>query len=218
MWQAGKRLTHVGLEKMEFSMATQSNIHFYLNWAKERIDEMDATLASLETKVSEVQADARVKANQVLADLCKKRDDFRSTVKKQAEADEAAWIKAKAQLETEWSAFETEVKKYVDSFGKKIEQQQATFKLQAAAQLKAWREAADKLRTAGKEFAAEHRGEIEATVKRMEVDAAVAEERLQKLNKAGMQSWSALMGALAETRAAFDRANQAAQEAFKRAA
>jgi hypothetical protein len=29
-----------------------------------------------------------------------------------------------------------------------------------------------------------------------------------------MQSWSALMGALAETRAAFDRANQAAQEAF----
>jgi len=54
-------------------------------------------------------------------------------------------------------------------------------------------------------------------VKRMEADAAVAEERLQKLNQAGMQSWSGLMGALAETRAAFDRANQAAQEAFKRA-
>ena len=199
-------------------MATHSSIHFYLNWAKERIDEMDATLASLETKVSEVQADARVKANQILADLRKKRDDFQFTVKKQAEANEAAWIKAKAQLETEWSAFETEVKKYVDTFGKKIEQQQATFKLQAEAQLKAWREAADKIRTAGKEFAAERRGEIEATVKRMEADAAVAEERLQKLNQAGMQSWSALMGALAETRAAFDRANQAAQEAFKGAA
>jgi hypothetical protein len=64
----------------------------------------------------------------------------------------------------------------------------------------------------------ERRGEIEATVKRMEADAAAAEEKLQKLNRAGMQSWSALMGALAETRAAFDRANQAAQEAFKRAA
>jgi len=32
----------------------------------------------------------------------------------------------------------------------------------------------------------------------MEADAAVAEERLQKLNQAGMQSWSGLMGALAE--------------------
>jgi hypothetical protein len=199
-------------------MATQSSIHFYLNWAKERLDEMDATLASLETKVREVQADARVKANQVLADLRTKRDDFGSTVKKQAEANEVAWIKAKAQLETEWSAFETEVRKYVDTFDKKIEQQQATFKLQAAAQLKAWREAADKLRTAGKEFAAERRSEIDATVKRMEADAAVAEERLQKLNQAGMQSWSALMGALAETRSAFDRANQAAHEAFKGAA
>ena len=199
-------------------MATQSSIHFYLNWAKERIDEMDATLASLEAKLSEVQADARVKANQVLVDLGKKRDDFQSAVKKQAEAGEAVWIKAKAELEAEWSAFETEVKKYVDTFGKNIEQQQATFKLQADAQLKAWREAADKLRTAGKEFAAERRGEIEATVKRMEADAAVAEERLQKLNQAGVQSWSALMGALADTRAAFDRANQAAHEAFKRAA
>ena len=39
-------------------MPTQSSIHFYLNWAKERIDEMDATLASLESKASEVQADA----------------------------------------------------------------------------------------------------------------------------------------------------------------
>lgn len=199
-------------------MATQSSIHFYLNWAKERIDEMDATLASLETKLSEVQADARVKANQVLADLGKKRDDFQSAVKRQAEANEAAWIKAKAELEAEWSAFETEVKNYVDTFGKNIEQQQATFKLQAEAQLKAWREAADKLRTAGKEFAAERRGEIETTVKRMEADAAAAEERLKKLNQAGVQSWSALMGALAETRAAFDRANQAAQEAFERAA
>ncbi len=199
-------------------MSTQSAIHFYLNWAKERLDEMDATLASLEGKVGEVKADARAQANQVLADLRKRRDGFQETVKKQAETNEAAWVRAKAQLESEWSGFETEVRKYVDSFGKQIEQQQATFKLQAAAQLKAWREAADKLRSAGNEFASERRGEIETTVKRMEADAAAAEEKLQKLNQAGIQSWSALTAALTETRAAFDRANQAAQEAFKRVA
>jgi hypothetical protein len=199
-------------------MPTDSSIHFYLNWAKERIDEMDATLASLESKASEVHVDARVKPNQVLADLRNKRDEFRGTVKKQAKANEAAWIDAKQQLETQWNAFETEVNKYVDSFSKQIEQQHATFTLQSAAQLKAWREAADKLRSAGKEFAAERRGEIEAVVKRMEADAATAEKKLQELNRAGMQSWSALMGALAETRAAFDRANQAAREAFKRSA
>jgi hypothetical protein len=199
-------------------MTTQSNIHFFVNWAKGRLDEMDATLTSLEGKVGGVQADARDKANKVLADLRKKRDDFRGTVKKQSGANEAAWISAKTKLESEWNVFEVEVKKYVESFGNQIEQQQAIFKLQSAAQLNAWREAANKLNSSAKEFAAERRGEIDAAVKRMNTDATAAEEKLQKLNQAGSQSWSALMAALTETRAAFDRANQAAVDAFKRAA
>ena len=124
----------------------------------------------------------------------------------------------KGKTRADWNAFEAEVKKYVESFGKKIEHQQATFKVQADAQLKAWREAADKLGIDAKKFAAERRDEIDAIVKRMNADAAEAEKKLQKLNQAGTQSWSALMAALTETRAAFDRANQAAQEAFKRAA
>ena len=80
-------------------MSQHSAIHFYLNWAKERIDEMDATLASLEAKVSELELDARTKANQALADMRKKRDDFRDTLKKQADAHEAVSIQEKAQLE-----------------------------------------------------------------------------------------------------------------------
>lgn len=201
-------------------MPTQkSSIHFYVNWAKERLDEMDAALTSLEGKVGALQADVRDKANKVLAGLRKQRDDFRDTVKKQSEANEAAWISAKAKLEPEWNSFEADVKKYVESFSKQFEHQQATFKLQAAAQLKAWREAADKLGGDAKEFATERRVEIDAAVKRMKADAAAAEEKIQKnLNQAGTQSWSALMATLTETRATFDRANQAAREAFKRAA
>jgi hypothetical protein len=33
-------------------MPEQSSMHIYLNWTKERIDEMDAALASLEAKAS----------------------------------------------------------------------------------------------------------------------------------------------------------------------
>jgi hypothetical protein len=198
-------------------MGTQSSSHYYVNWAKERLDEMDAALTSLEGKVGIVEADARDKANKALADLCKKRDDFRDTVKKQSETNEAAWTSAKTNLESEWNAFEAEVRKYVESFGKQIEQEQATFKLQSSAQLKAWREAADKFASSAREFTAERRGELDAVVKRMNADAATAEEKLQKLNQAGGQSWSALMAALTESRAAFDRANQAARDAFKRA-
>jgi SRSO17 transposase len=126
-------------------MQALGNIHFYVNWAKERLYEMEAVLTSLESKVGEVQAEVRDKASKALADLRKSRDIFRDTVKKQAEANEAAWTSAKARLEPEWNSFEAEVKKYVESLGKQVEQQKATFKLQSAAQLKAWREAADKL-------------------------------------------------------------------------
>lgn len=200
-------------------MPTQSNIHFYVNWAKERLDEMEAVLTSLEGKSGEMQADARGKASKALADLRKSRDVFREAIKKQAESNEAAWTSAKAKLEPEWNSFEAEVKKYVEGFGKQVEQQQAIFKVQAAAQLKAWREAADKLGSDAKHFATERQAEIDVAVKRMQVDAGTAEAKLQKqLDQIGSQSWSALMATLTETRAAFDRANQAAREAFKRAA
>ena len=199
-------------------MTTQSNTHFFTNWAKERLDEMDAAVTSLEGKLAEVQFDARDKANKVLADLRKQHDDFRAAIKKQSEVNEAARLLAKAKLEIDWNVFEAELNKYVETFGKKIEHQQATFKVQADAQVKAWREAADKLGIDTKNFAAERRDEIDAVVKRMNADAAEAEKTLQKLNQAGNQSWSALMAALAETRAAFDRANEAALDAFKRAA
>ena len=199
-------------------MPMQSNIHFYVNWAKERLDEMDATLTSFENKVAEVQADARDRADKVLSAMREKRDEFRNIVKKQAEANEAGWITAQAQLESEWSSFETEAKKYVESFVKQVEQQQATFKLQAAAQLNAWREAADKLGSAANDFAAERRNEIDAALKRMNADAVAAEAKLLKLSEAGTQSWSVLTAALTETRATFDRANQALREQFKRSA
>ena len=52
-------------------MPTQSSIHFYLNWAKDRIDEMDATLASLQSKVGEVQADAESRQTKPLLTCAK---------------------------------------------------------------------------------------------------------------------------------------------------
>ncbi|MGB6860497.1 MAG: hypothetical protein WBE32_06180 [Pseudolabrys sp.] len=201
---------------MEVIMPAQSSMHFYFNWAKERIDEMDAVLASLEAKAGEFQAESRSKADLLIADLHKKRDEFRETAKKQADAGEAAWLRAKSQLEGTWNDFEIEVKKYVETFGKQI--QQTTFQNAAAAQLKAWRDAAEKIHSAAAGLAVDRRSDIDATLTRMKADASKAEANLQEFKRAGTDSWVALNGALAESRAAFDRANQTAWDALKRAA
>jgi hypothetical protein len=52
----------------------------------------------------------------------------------------------------------------------------------------------------------------------MKADASEVEARLEKLKQAGSESWTALSAALAESRKAFDRANQTAWDALKRAA
>ena len=199
-------------------MVTQSNIDFFTNWAKERLGEMEATVTSLEARTAEVQSDLREAATKVMADLRKQRDDFRSNLKKQSEAGEAAWTEAKSKMEADWRVFEAAAGKYVETFAKQADQQQATFKLQADAQLKAWRDVADKLGNDAKKFAAEQQVAVDAALQRMKADAAEAEKKLESLKQAGTHSWSALMTALTETRAAFDRANEAVREAFKRAA
>ena len=193
-------------------------MHIYLNWTKQRLDEMDATLASLEAKASQQKTDAKAKSDQLIADLKKRRDEFQAKAKAQAEASEAAWQTAKTQLELQWNGFEAQVKTYFETVGKQVEQQQATFRDIAAAQVKAWREAADKFHDAAAKMAAEKRAGFDAAVKQMKTDAAEAEARLQKLKQAGSESWTALGAALAELRKAFDQANQKAGDAFKRAA
>ena len=180
--------------------------------------DMDATLASLEAKASQVQADFKAKANQLIADLQKRRDEFQATVKKQAEAGEATWECTKTQLESHWNDFEAQVKTYIETVGKQVQQQQATFRDVAAAQVKAWREAADKLHDAAAKVAAARRADIDTALKQMKADASEAEARLQRLKQAGSESWTALGAALAESRKAFDRANQAAWDAFEHAA
>ena len=194
-----------------------SKMHPYLDWAKAQLDEMDAALASLERTRGDVEADARIRAGEMLAGLRAKRDIFQDIISKQAGASEAILATARTKLELEWDAFEAQLRGYVEAFAKQTELQQTTFQLQANAQLKAWRSVAERLERDAGEFAAEGRNEIETSIKRMYADAAVAEEKLHKLYQAGTQSWSAMVAALSETRSSFDRANHKSADAFKRA-
>ena len=169
-------------------MTEQSSMHLYLNWTKERIDEMDAALASLEVKASQAKADSKDKADEIIADLKKRRDEFQALLKTQAESGEAAWARAKTELDKQWNGFEAQVQTYFESAGKQIEQQQATFKDIAAAQAKAWSEAADKFKLAAGKVAAARRADLETALQQMKSDASEAEARLQKLNQAGSES------------------------------
>ncbi len=179
---------------------------------------MEATLASLEAKASQVKAESKPKADQLINYLKEQRDEFRAKIEAQTRAGAGAAQTAKSQLESLWSDFETQVQTYFDTVGKQMEHQHATFQDIAAAQVKAWREAADKLQSEAAKVATARRSDLDAAIKQMSADAAEAEGRLQRLRQAGADSWATLSAALAESRKAFDRANQEGWEALKRAA
>lgn len=199
-------------------MSSQSSVHPYLDWAKERLDEIDATLASFEHNAAKLQADARTKAEKTIADMRTTRDHFSKAINVQEETSEAAIANSKKALETQWAAFELAVPAFLEASGRQLKEAEAAFQACAAVQRKAWHEAIDNLHKSARSFADNRRDEIETAVKHMKVEADAAKARLDKLNKAGGESWAAMKSALAETRAALDKAQQAVHESLKRVA
>ena len=196
-------------------MSDQSRMHPYLDWAKARIDEMDATLASIERQFGKMEADTQVKVEGLLTAMRNEREAFVENMKKQTRATEANFAGAKDNMEAHWNAFEVKLQKYIDDAGKQIEQGRATFQARAAAQMKTWQSLVEKIREEARHYTADQRAKIEAAVSPMRADAKAAEARIQKLSNAGTESWFAFKTALAETRAAFDKASQVAHDAIK---
>jgi hypothetical protein len=160
-------------------------------------------LASLEHQARAVQAASRAKVDELLTNLRKRRLEFEESVPMHGEMNEAAWLRTKAELDAKWRGFEAEVTKYIETFSKQDEQQKAIFQKIAAAQLNAWQEASDKVHATATEFAAERRADIDAAVKQMKANASEAEATFQNLAQTGTASWTALTGALAQSRAVF---------------
>ncbi len=198
-------------------MPEQSSMHAYLNWTKQRIDEMDATLAAVEEKAGQFKADSKVTADQLIAEMKKRRDEFQATVKTQLEAAEVTMRANIAQLQSQWPGFEAQVKTYFETVGKHAEQQQAAFRDIAAAQINTWKASADELQDSAMKLASTKRADLDAALNQMKAGAAEAEAHFQKLKQAGSESWAAMSAALTESRKAFDRANQQAWEALKQA-
>ncbi|MGJ5206535.1 hypothetical protein [Bradyrhizobium sp. HKCCYLR20261] len=196
-------------------MPEQTTLNLTLNWTRERLHEMDAALASLAVSAPQAEAAAKVKADDLLADLKKRRSDLEVLLKTHAEAGEAALAGAKTELDAHWAGFEAQMKAYFDGAGQQAEQYRATFKDIAAAQAKAWSDSAERLREAATKAAAIGTTDLDAVLKQLKTDAAAAGVHLDTLKQTGSASWSVLSAALGESRKAFDQANQAAWTALK---
>lgn len=197
-------------------MFGHSSMHFQLSWVKERIDEMDAALASLEKSAKKTKSRSGSDARRLIADLKKRRARFAAIVKKQAKANDTAWRRSRTLLEAEWKTFEAETSRQFKTAARGSEQK-ALFRRASDVQTKAWREAVARLQDMTAAVMPARRTRVSTAVRQMKTEAAKAQARLRKLEGAGSVSWSAMQKALAVSRKAFDRANREAGHAIRRA-
>jgi hypothetical protein len=177
------------------------------------LDEIEATLASIESRLHS-RASVHPEAQSAMVDMRTARDAFRSSIEEQL--DPASLARSKADLEGQWAAFEDSVQNYLDSVDRQVTQQETVFRARADAQRKAWSQAIDNLHKSAARFAADRRSDIETAVKHLESEADAAKIKLDQLNKAEGASWAAMRLALAETRAALDRAHRSILDALER--
>lgn len=192
--------------------------HLNLNWARERLEEIKATLESLENRAEKLPAMARSHATRTLADIRKARENFDKYLRENGTMAETGSSQSRDVLQKQWVLFEASAKAFLESSDVQAKDRESAFRARAEAQRRAWKEVIAKLHESAKTLSVGSRTEIETAAKHMKVDADAAKTKLEKIRKAGSDSWVTMETALGETRAAFDNANRAAHEFLTRAA
>jgi hypothetical protein len=197
--------------------AARSSVHGSIAWARERLDEMDATLALLEKKLGDFKSENRGEAERVIAEIREQRQALKQVIDAKRQATEAEWQQTRATVESRWAAFEAAVHEWGDATRQDIADQNEMFVARAEAQLKAWNDIIDQLEASAKASASDRKREIESALATIRADREVVKARLEALKRSGKETRIALADALDQSRAAYDRANQAAADAFRRA-
>jgi hypothetical protein len=193
------------------------NAHPHLALAMWGLDEIEATLASIQGRLHG-RAGFHPKVESAVVDVRLARDAFRKSIGEHAHVNEVALARSKADLEHQWAAFEDSVQNYLDTVDKQFSEQETVFRARADAQSRAWLQAIDNLHTSAARFVADRSGDIETAVKHLESEAEAARVKLDELNKAEGTSWAAMRCALAETRAALDHAHRSVLDGLERSA
>lgn len=188
-------------------MSKQNIAHGSLEWTKQKLDEIDAILASLEGSVATLKSEARKEADRAIARIKVARDAFKAQVDAaQAEAATAKGIadKAFATLEAEWVEVELAFQAFLTAAAGQADVVKKAIAARAEAQRKAWQGSLDAVRKAGTDAVNQARLELDAAVRRLTAEAERTQAKVGKVSTAGDESWKAMKDGLEEIRSVYD--------------
>lgn len=180
-------------------------------WARHRLAEMDAGLAAMEAELGTARGAVISVSRASMDEAALWRNRFADCAQLVGHDPESARFRGIANaLQEAWMQFETAMENWAVA----AEQKNCAFDARAKALLGVWHAAAAGYKVQALTAVGVQRDKIEAAIARLERDAARYGEKFEDLKDAGRLSWVALGEALKESRAAFERASDHAEEAL----
>ncbi len=195
-------------------MNETSQIHPFVVWSKNRLDEMDAAVLEAEKDAALAEQRLKTEIEATLANAKQTRDRFKAkmqaSIKELEHKGEDVIESAKQQMERDWQDFE----KDLDAAVAQLNNARKEFEARAAAQWKSWQETITKCNRVAAGIAVEQKELINAAVKRMQDKAQQGKEHFAQVRQAASTSSDAYRQALTKSRDAFDEAYESARLAF----
>ena len=190
-------------------MTMQHLAHEYVVWAKQKLDEIDATLATLENSVGVLEKDARTQAERAITRIRTARDAFKAKVDTAVRSDfaaaEAITKEAQVGIEAEWTEVELAFQDFLAAAASHASIVKKALTARAEAQRQAWQSSLQAARATATEVIDQARGEADAVMRRLAAEAEKAEAKVGQVSVAGDESWKAIKGGLDEAISIYDR-------------
>lgn len=200
-------------------MSDKHLAHEYIEWSKQKLDEIDATLLGLDKQIETLTGDARTRADRAVAEVLAARDAFKAKVES-LRADiptaEDAAADVYAALDQQWGEVELAVHELLSAVAGRADVLRSALKARADAQRKAMRSSFQAIRANATEAIDRARGEVEAALHRITTETEKVEAKLGQVSAASGDTWKAIKSGLADAKSVHEKTWKAISEAIAR--
>jgi hypothetical protein len=201
-------------------MPKQDLAHEYLEWAKHKVDEVDAALAALSTSVEALKKEARTEIDHAAGRLQSARDAFKAkveTLRSDVAASKAIADDAYVAIEKDWTHVELAFQDFLKAATGEADVVKKALAARAEAQRKSLQTSLHSIKSAALAQLDHARSEADAVYRRLAAETEKAEAKLGKATIAGDESWKAIKSGVDEIVAVYSRTWKKISEAISEA-
>lgn len=198
-------------------MTEQSNAHEAVAWAKQRLDELDAIIATVEKSTAHLKEASHKETQQALARLQQSRTRIQSyadNLRNEADAARLRAGEALETIETEWLEVESTFQAFLQTASGEAQAVRDALVARAEAQRQSWEKSLKGLRDQARSAVEKAREEFDEAYRRLSDEAEKFQGRIGDARDAGDESWKAVKAGLAEVRDVQTRTITKIKEAF----